>query len=184
MSQPIIETARLVLRPFAAADTDELHRHWTDARVRRYLWDDRVIARGEAAEVVALSEEMFRSRGFGFWTLRDRGTRALAGYCGFRTLDETDDVEIGYAVEPARWGEGLATEAGRACLRYGFEALNLPRVLGITDYGNAASARVLEKLGMTFDRRAPHHGLDTLFYSLARENFRPDDAPYGVTEEP
>ena len=178
MPQPFIETARLSLRPFAAADLDDLHRHWTDPLVRKYLWDDLVITRGQAAEVIGMSEDLFRRHDFGFWCLRDKGTGALAGYCGFRFLEGAEEIEIGYGIEPARWGRGLATEAAGACLRYGFAEKNFPRVLGITDCGNRASARVLEKLGMTFDRRAPHRGQDTLFYALTRAAFRPDDSPY------
>jgi RimJ/RimL family protein N-acetyltransferase len=183
MPEPVIETARLRLRPFAAADAADLHRHWTQPPVRKYLWDDRVISREEAADVVRMSADLFRRHGFGFWCVRDKGDGALAGYCGFRFMDDTDEIEIGYAVEPARWGEGLATEAARACLRYGFEEAHFPRVLGITDSANAASARVLEKLGMAFERRAPHHGLDTLFYALARADFRPGDSPYRLLRD-
>ena len=183
MSPPVIETARLSLRPFAAADVDELHRHWTDPLVRVYLWDGLVITREQAAEVVAASVESFRRDGFGFWCVRDKVTGALAGYCGFRPLGDAGEVEIGYGIDPARWGKGLATEAGRASLRYGFDEKNFPRVLGIADRANAASARVLEKLGMTFDRRDTHHGQDCLFYALAREAFRPDDSPYTLTRD-
>ena len=165
---PIIETRRLRLRPFAAADLGELHRHWTRPPVRKHLWDDCVITREQAAEVVAASVESFRRHGFGFWCVREKGSGAFAGYCGFDFLEGTGEVEIGYGIEPDLWGRGLATEAGRACLRYGFEEMEFPRVIGLADFENAASARVLEKLGMTFERRAPHRGRDTLFYSLAR----------------
>ena len=181
MPRPIIETARLRLTPFAAPDLDDLHRHWTEPLVRKYLWDDLVITRAQAAEVIALSEDLFRRHDFGFWCLRDKETGALAGYCGFRFLDDTEEIEIGYGVDSTHWGRGLATEAGRASLRYVFAEKNFPRILGITDYENRASARVLEKLGMTFDRRAPHHGQDALFYTLTRDAFRPDDSPYIMT---
>lgn len=177
-SPPVIETARLRLRPFAAPDLDDLHRHWTHPLVRKYLWDDLVITRAQAAEVIELSEDLFRRHDFGFWCLRDKEAGALAGYCGFRFLGDTGEIEIGYGIDPPRWGAGLATEAAGACLRYGFVERNFSRVLGITDAANSASARVLEKLGMTFDRRAPHHSQDALFYTLAREVFRPDDSPY------
>ena len=181
MSLPLIDTERLRLRPLAPADLDAAHALWTDPDVRRYLWDDEVIARSKAAEVIAASEASFRRHDFGWWGLRERAADELAGFCGLRFVDETAGVEIGFGLAPARWNQGLATEAARACLRYAFGEKNLPRVLGMTDAANAASARVLEKLGMTFDRRAAHHGLDTLFYSLAREDFRPAASAYTVT---
>ena len=181
MTLPIIETERLRLRPLAPGDLDALHALWIDPEVRRYLWDDEVIPRERAAEVIAASEELFRLHDFGWWGARERAADELVGFCGLRFVDESEDVEIGFGLAPARWNRGLTTEAARACLRYGLVEKNLPRVLGITDAANAASARVLEKLGMTLDRRATHHGLDTLFYSLAREDFRPDPSPYFVT---
>jgi RimJ/RimL family protein N-acetyltransferase len=181
MTLPLIETERLRLRPLAPADLEAIHGLWTDPGVRRYLWDDEVIPRARAAEVIAASEELFRQHDLGWWALRERGAGELVGFCGLRFVDETGDVEIGFGLAPSLWNRGLATEAARACLRYAFTEKNLPRVLGITDAANSASARVLEKLGMTFDRRAPHHGPDTLFYSLAREDFRPAPSPYTLT---
>lgn len=184
MTLPLIETERLRLRPLAPADLDAVHALWTDPDVRRYLWDGVTIPRETAAEVIAASEELFRRCSFGWWGLRERAGEELIGFCGLRFVGETEDVEIGFGVAPPRWGRGLATEAARACLRYAFAEKNLPRVLAVTDAANAASARVLEKLGMNFDRRAPHRGLDTLFYSLARENFRPAASPYALTRSP
>ena len=62
-----IETARSRMRPFARADVDALHQLWTDPQVRKYLWDDIVIPREQAVEVVESSLASFEQRGFGFW---------------------------------------------------------------------------------------------------------------------
>lgn len=70
MPLPQITTARLHFRPFTLADVDALHHLWTDPDVRRYLWDDKIISRETAEEVVRASLVSFQEHRFGFWTLR------------------------------------------------------------------------------------------------------------------
>ena len=75
----------------------------------------------------------------------------MIGFCGLRRLDDASGVEVLYGIAPAHWGRGLATEVAFAVLRYGFEEAGLGHILGIADKENAASRRVLEKIGMTFE---------------------------------
>jgi ribosomal-protein-alanine N-acetyltransferase len=151
---PALMTARLRLRPMALADIDDLHRLWTVPGVRRYLWDDEVITRARAAEVVAASVASFARLGIGLWVVRDRASAEVIGFCGLRTWDDGDDVEVLYAIAPARWGAGLATEAVVAVLAHAFASTALERVYGFTDPPNTASARVMEKAGMRPDPAA------------------------------
>src|SRR5262245_8579662 len=68
-SFPLIRTARLMMRPFAMDDVDDLHRLWVDPGVRKFLWDNRVIPRETAVAVVESSIESFVNQGFGFWAI-------------------------------------------------------------------------------------------------------------------
>ena len=68
-SFPMIRTARLMMRPFAMGDADDLHRLWVDPGVRNFLWDDQVIPRETAIAVVESSIESFVNQGFGFWAI-------------------------------------------------------------------------------------------------------------------
>ena len=173
-----LETDRLRLRPCAGADLDALHSLFTDPGVRRFLWDDRVIAREETAAVIEASVASFTSHGFGQWLAFPREGDALVGFSGLRLVDATTEVELLYALAPPRWGRGLASEAVRAVLHHGFAALGIPRILARADAPNAASIRVMERLGMRFVRRGVEHGLDTVCYSLEREDFAPEgDCP-------
>jgi ribosomal-protein-alanine N-acetyltransferase len=171
-----IETARLRLRPYRESDLDALYRLWTDADVRRYLWDDSVIDRNVAARAMLASIESTSAHGFGHWALCPADADELIGFCGFRSIDDTADVELLYGLAPAHWKRGLATEASRAMLRHGFAALGFPRVYAITDAPNTRSVAVMQRLGMQFDRRFVHHGRDGVRYVLPREAFRPSDA--------
>ena len=151
-----------------------LHSLFTDPGVRRFLWDDRVIARGETGAVIEASVASFTSHGFGQWLAFPREGDTLVGFSGLRFVDGTPDIELLYALAPACWGWGLASEAARAVLHHGFVALGIPRILACADAPNAASIRVMERLGMRFVRRGAEHGLDTVCYSLAREDFDPE----------
>ena len=80
------------------------------------------------------------------------------------------------------WGTGLGTEAGGACLRYGFERLGLEAIAGLTMHDNRKSRRVLERLGMKYVRAARFHGFDCVWYSVSRRDWRDDGSFYRVVQ--
>jgi RimJ/RimL family protein N-acetyltransferase len=166
-----LATPRLALRPCTTADVDALHALWTDAAVRRWLWDDIVIDRATAADVVAASEASFAARGFGQWCVEVREGDGLVGFAGLREVQGQSDIEVLYGFLPSRWGRGLALEAARAVLAHGFETVKLTRIAGRTGTPNRASARVLERVGMTFDCESLSNDLPTLNYSITRDGF-------------
>jgi len=140
--------------------------------VRRWLWDDQVIERATAAEVVAASEASFAARGYGQWCVALREAGGLIGFAGLREIGDTPDVEVLYGFLPAQWGKGLAAEAARAVLAHGFETVGLAQIAGRTDTPNRASARVLERLGMHFEGERLVEDRPTVHYGLTREAFR------------
>jgi [ribosomal protein S5]-alanine N-acetyltransferase len=77
-------------------------------------------------------------------------------------------VEVGWSIAPERWGEGLATEAGRASLGWGFDIAGLDRVVSYTLRDNLASRRVMDKLGLAYARDFPRRGFDQVLYQLTR----------------
>lgn len=173
-----LETARATLRPLSCADLDAVHALWTHPGVRRFLWDDVVIPREQARDVLAATEVHFRDRRFGLWGVyvrdRDGGRGAaqpLAGFAGCRPW-ATGEPELTYGLHPSWRGQGLATEACHAVLAHVFDVLGHPVVFAATDPPHAASIRVMARLGMAFDRRAEMHGLDTVVYRLSRERWR------------
>ena len=164
-----LQTSRLSLLPVLPRDTAMLHQLWTDPAVRRFLWDDAVIPVTTAASVTSASANDFAARHYGLWSLYTRGDEPkLAGFCGLRSEGIGEAPELLFGLQPAFWRQGLALEAARAVVAYGFDTLGIPRIIAATDAPNERSARTLTALGMRFDRRDDHHGLDTLFYSLDR----------------
>jgi ribosomal-protein-alanine N-acetyltransferase len=171
-----IETVRLRLRPAAPSDIDDLHRLWTDPDVRRYLWDDVVISRERAAEVVKESLASLSTERLGHFVVSPRVEETLIGFCGLRRFGPERDVEVLFGIQPARWGRGFATEAARTMLRYGFEEAGLDRIFAGADPPNAASFRVMEKLGMRFAKRLVIGGREAIYWDIARADLRPGDA--------
>lgn len=106
------------------------------------------LASVEAAREAIASYRDWDDPGYGRWAcvLRDEGT--MIGFCGLKFLPELGETDIGYRLHPDYWGRGLATEAARATLRYGFETLDLEEIVALVLPGNAASVRVLQKLRM------------------------------------
>jgi len=153
-------------------DLDELHRLWTGPEMRKYIWDGVAISREEAASIITLSARYFMHERFGLWAMRPAETAAegdrIIGFSGFWYFRDPPGLELIYGLEPAYWGRGLATEAARAMIQYGFDQLSLESIVGSTDAANTRSVLVMERAGMTLSRRSVVGGIDTMFYSISR----------------
>ena len=145
---------------------DQAHALWTDAEVRRYLWDDVLISRDRAEEVVRAVSASFARDGRGMWLVCEKAVDVPCGFCGFLPREEPDRAELIYGLVPSVWGKGYATESARAVIEYAFEKLNVPRIAAAADLPNTASVRVMERLGMRFVRRETVHGNDLVFYEI------------------
>lgn len=146
MAVPSIRTERLVLRPWAEDDVDALYQLWIDPDVRRYLWDDVVIGRDVVTDAVRAHFETVEAHGIGWWAIHNADEEPLIGFCGFRSLDDMQEIEIVYGLAPAYWGRGLVTEAARAALDY-LWAIGHTHVYAQTDPPNLKSIAVLRRLG-------------------------------------
>jgi ribosomal-protein-alanine N-acetyltransferase len=161
-----LTTARLLLVPFGPDDADALHAQWNDPDVGRFLWDGEPVSREAVDEVIASSLSSFRDRGYGFFTVRLRESAgATIGFAGLRTIGETSDVEVLYGLLPAHWGQGLATEAARAVLDFGFAA-GLDAIAAGADPPNAASFAVMHRLAMPFWKEITLNGRPARYHRL------------------
>ncbi len=176
----VVETSRLRLRMFGPEDLDAMSAITRDPEVMRYIGYGHPLTREETRDNLASICAGFRRRGFGRWALEMKETGELVGYCGLSLGSEEVGVELAYMLSRGAWGRGLALEAGRACLRYGFEMLDLKSIAGLTLHDNRRSRRVLERLGMSFVRDAHFYGFDCVHYLIAREDWRDDGSPYHV----
>lgn len=145
---PTLQTSRLRLRPFEDTDAEALFALHSDARVLRYWdappWSDPTRAAGFIARCRQLADEGTGAR----LAIEHSADGTFIGWCSLtRWNPDYRSAALGYCLGEAAWGQGNATEAAHAVLAWGFDALDLNRVQAETDTRNAASARVLEKLG-------------------------------------
>lgn len=158
-----LETSRLQLRPGRIEDVELTHTLWSNARVRRFLFDERVISQDEARSFIEDSLANFERYGYGLWLVFTRAADRLVGFAGLLRSEE-EAPNLIYGVHPDFWGEGYATEAAGAVLSYALEKLALPQVKADVDEPNMASVRVLEKLGMKRVKRAVVKGRPLLYF--------------------
>ena len=168
-----LETARLILTPLSATDTEVLHALWTTPEVSEYLWDGERIPYARTAEIVSRSRELFAAHGWGLWGARLPNENPLLGFAGYWHFHDPPELELLYGVAAGYWRQGYATELAQALIDYGFTDLGLDEIRASTDAGNTASVRVLEKLGFTYKRRTVVAGLDTLFYLATQDRSLP-----------
>ena len=150
----MIETERLAIRLFTEDDAEALFAVWADPANERFL--------GATPPQSVEETQAWTRRGMP-WGVWERETGELVGDCGLFRNDD-GDWELAYGFRRDRWGRGYASEAGLACVRYGFEQLGLKRIVADVPREHAPSIRVLEKLGFRVFREEPGR----LFYEVVR----------------
>jgi RimJ/RimL family protein N-acetyltransferase len=184
---PSLRTARLRLRAFEDADADDLFALHSNAYVLRY-WDSPPWSERARAEKFLVACRQMEQEGTGARLAVERADDgAFIGWCTLAGWNpDFRSASLGYCYGEAAWGQGYATEAARALLRWAFDTLDLNRVQAETDTRNVASARVLEKLGFvregTLREDCVVDGVvsDTWVFGLLRREWQPPTEPLGV----
>lgn len=148
-------TQRLLLRPLREDDRDEFFAINSDPLVCEHL--PSTLSRSESDALMDRICAHFAEHGFGLWAVEIPGERSFAGCVGLArptwTAAFTPCVEIGWRLAPATWGRGIATEAARAALAYGFTKLRLEEIYACTVPANVRSLRVMRRIGLRPDFR-------------------------------
>lgn len=137
-----------------ATDPEMVHyitggRPWTEEEIRRFA--DKQLTR-------------FAEDGYCRWKLVLQGGNAMIGFCGMGLLDGFDAPELGWWVRRDLWGQGLASEAAVEALRHARE--RVPRLISVAHKDNAASIRIMQKIGLHFDRMAEYRDYPVVVYTL------------------
>jgi RimJ/RimL family protein N-acetyltransferase len=172
---PVLRTQRLLLRWFIPSDAEFVRGLLNDPGWLRNIGDRGVRTRRQAAAWIrSRLVETYGRLGFGFWAMERLADGELIGLCGLVKRDTLPHVDVGYALMPAWRRMGYAREGAAACVRYARDVLGLPAIWGITSPDNAASARILQDLGM-IDDGVRHLGGD----GAPTRVFRSRDFPLG-----
>ncbi|MBT8266144.1 MAG: GNAT family N-acetyltransferase [Muriicola sp.] len=152
----IIETERLLLREITFDDQEVLFKLHSDPEVQKYTGEPVVTSMEEMKKAIELRIMNYKKYGYGRWATVLKSGKQFVGWAGLAYLPEFDEVDLGYRFLPEYWGSGLATEASNAILNYAFDVLKLDKIVAIAMKENKASIRVMEKVGMEFDKLAPY----------------------------
>jgi ribosomal-protein-alanine N-acetyltransferase len=177
-----IKTKRLLIRTLSMSDLESVYSIVSDDDVLRFLPDDKM----SRAQFSGVLEWLIRCYAHNTEAkiikftlaiaLKDAGT--LVGWCGLGPLEfEQEKIELYYGLAKDFWGQGIATEAGRAMVDYGFNVIGLKEIVAVVSPENMASKRVIEKMGMSFVKQVaglPDQFINyenDLYYSLTRDNY-------------
>ena len=162
------ETEHLLLRGWRDEDLEPFVALCADPRVMRWVGRGEPQDRAQAEASLQAIRDHWVRHGFGLWAAEERANDELAGFVGLARLDDgSRDVEIGWRLRREAWGRGLATEGALAAREHAFGELELARLVALVHPENAASIRVVGKLGMTLEReRVSRHGTPVLVYAL------------------
>jgi RimJ/RimL family protein N-acetyltransferase len=166
----IVRTARLVMRRLVPDDAQSMFDLDADPEVLRYLPGAPRVSVEEARRSLVDYQAIYRDDGFARWAVIEQATGEWLGWCGLRRQPD-GEVDVGYRFRRATWGRGFATESARASLAYGFEVLDLPRIIGTAHPDNARSIRVLEKIGLRFEKDTTYEGTPAVLLALARDEW-------------
>jgi RimJ/RimL family protein N-acetyltransferase len=190
---PVVETDRLILRGPVPADIDAWAARIADPDVTRYVPKGQGTFHERATRTLNVYQQRWETQPLNAvgWVITRKADGQLVGLCGADATPQPDEGELDYYLGKAFWGQGFATEAARAVVRYSFENTTWSRIVAAIVPANIASGRVLEHLGFAYEKHVDYRemtGIDSIalddpivaFYSLRRERFQPGDAFYHV----
>ncbi len=157
----LIETERLYIRPLILSDDIGMFEMDSDPEVHKYVGRKPVERIEQSREVILFIRAQYEQLGIGRWAVIEKGTDDFVGWLGHKLMKvpvngHIDFIDFGYRITRKHWGKGYATEGGKAALQYGIETLGYKEIYAMTDIDNAASRRVLEKLGLKYIETFPY----------------------------
>ncbi len=153
-SNLIIETERLLIRPFTVEDIEPSYTMNLDAEVSKYTGDGGIVSKKEIERrIVENVLADYTKHGFGRLAVEVKGENKFIGFTGLKYLEDMDEVDLGYRFMKEYWGRGIATESGKACVNFGFEELGLKKIIAMVLPKNTGSINVLKIYNLSLKKR-------------------------------
>jgi ribosomal-protein-alanine N-acetyltransferase len=172
----MLETERLLIRPFTLEDLPRLVEMRSDPEVNVYLGGAKMQNPESLARRIEFYIDCAKKYGFGMSAMIWKETDEIIGWSGLQPLDGTDEIEVGYGMIKEFWGRGIALEAARAWLDFGFNEKSLERIVAVAYPENKNSWGIMEKLGMRYEKTAEHYGANCVFYAISRDEYLKNQA--------
>ncbi|BES61003.1 GNAT family N-acetyltransferase [Dysgonomonas capnocytophagoides] len=161
----ILETKRLKLRELDLIDTKDFYDLNSNPNVIKYTGDAAFNSINEAKQFLENYQD-YKLNGYGRWAVIVKETNQFIGWCGLKL--NSHETDIGFRFFEEEWDKGYATESAIACLDYGFEDLKIRRIIGRAMKNNVRSIRILEKIGLQYERDIEFDGCDGVVYKIEK----------------
>lgn len=162
----VLETERMFLRLMEESDADNLLQIFSDPVAMTYYRSTK--SRDETLKWIEWTQNNYANHGIGLWIAELKANKQFVGQCGLipQIIEDELEIEVGYLFLRKHWGQGLASESAIACRDYGFNSLGFEHLVSQIDKRNAASIRVAEKNGMTFEKEIVKNGKSLCIYGI------------------
>lgn len=170
MDNFVLSTERLILRKMFQNDIRNLLEIFSDPIAMKYYPSTK--NESETMEWIKWTQKNYEEYGVGLWIVEDKVTGEFLGQCGIvpQEVEGVTEMEIGYLFVRRFWGKGYATEAALACKNYGFERLNLSKMISLIKVDNIPSTKVAERIGMKMLKKINKWGKEVFVYSVSTNN--------------
>jgi RimJ/RimL family protein N-acetyltransferase len=168
----MLETERLFIRKFTPEDLPRLIELRSDPEVYKYLGGTKMQNPESLKKRLRFYIGCYEKFGFGMCAMIWKASREMIGWSGLQSLEDTGEIEVGYGMAKDFWGKGIGFECAKAWIDYGFEKVGLERIVAVAQPENVGSWRIMEKLGMRYEKNEEHYGLDCALYALSREEWQ------------
>lgn len=167
----ILETERLLMRPFQATDNQAMFAMDSNPNVHQYLGNQPLIEIAQCDEYIKSIQKQYIDYGIGRFVVVIKETQEIIGWAGLKFIttsenNHTNFYDIGYRFAETYWRKGYGFEAAKAWLDYAFNEMKIPAVYASAHIDNAGSNRILQKIGLKKTVQYQHHNLPCYWYEL------------------
>ena len=170
MSKIIFETKRLYIREFLFEDQTSYSKIIGDYETIKYVLNGKLfLGFKDAKEAIENFIKAYKEYpGYGYWAIIEKSSNELIGDIGLCPLNETGESELGYIIREESRGQGIASEAVKAAILYGFEYLKLNEIVAVCALKNKKSVKLLERAGFVFQKTGIFHDRESLYFKLSK----------------
>ena len=172
----ILETDRLILRELKLSDAEAFFAMDSNPNVHKYLWNKPVLKIEETIEIIEIVTKQYIDNGIARFAMISKESKEFMGWAGLKYNTEivnnkVNFYDIGYRLDEKFWGKGYASEASFAWLKYGFEEMNIKNMEAAAHTNNAASNKILQKIGMQMTEQYLEDSISWNWYQMENTKY-------------
>jgi len=164
----ILETKRMIFRHLEPGDLDALYALYRDPEIRKYFPDGTRTREETKEELEWFLNGHPEHPQLGLWAAILKENGEFVGRAGLLpwTIDGVLEIEVAYMIDKDHWRKGLGSEAAQAIVKYGFEKLNIPKIIALMDADHEATLRTASAAGLTYEKTIFMDGMESVVYSI------------------